>query len=75
MMIAETIPQLSNLTPEEKLMLSDELWQEVTGEAPGEPDPELVKKLNQRYREFEENPDLGVSAEEMKKRFQRNGGA
>jgi hypothetical protein len=46
-MISETIPQLRELTPEEKLILSDELWREVTCEEPGVPDPELVDKLNQ----------------------------
>jgi len=74
-MIAETIPQLKTLTPEEKLALSDELWREVTGEAPESPDTNLVEKLNQRYGEFEQNPELGIPAGEMKRRFQRNGTA
>ena len=71
-MISETIPQLRELTPEEKLALSDELWREVTGEEPGVPDPDLVEKLNRRYAEFEQNPDFGITAEEMKQRFKRN---
>ncbi len=71
-MIAETIPQLEKLSPEEKLTLSDELWREVTGDAPGTSDPDLVEKLNERFREFEENPEVGVPAEEMKRRFHRN---
>jgi hypothetical protein len=74
-MIAETIPQLKNLTAEEKLTLSDELWREVTGEVPESTDTNLVEKLNQRYGEFEQNPDLGIPAGEMKQRFQRNGSA
>ena len=74
-MISETIPQLRELTPEEKLTLSDELWREVTGEEPGTPDPDLVDKLNQRFAEFEQNPELGISADAMKQRFKRNGRA
>ena len=74
-MVAETIPQLKKLTPEEKLTLSDELWREVTGEDPASPDANLVEKLNQRYGEFEQNPELGIPADEMKRRFQRNGTA
>lgn len=74
-MIAETIPQLKTLTPEEKLTLSDELWREVTGEDPAATDPNLVEKLNQRYSEFEQNPELGIPADKMKRRFQRNGSA
>ena len=72
-MISETIPQLRELSPEEKLTLSDELWREVTGEEPGMPDPDLVEELNQRFAEYDQNPQLGISASEMKQRFQRNG--
>jgi hypothetical protein len=74
-MISETIPQLRDLTPEEKLTLSDELWREVTGEDPVIPDPDLVEKLNPRFAEFEQNPELGTSADDMKRRFKRNGSA
>ena len=70
-MIAETIPQLKNLTPEEKLILSDELWREVTGGGPEEMDPRLVEKMDLRYKEYLESPGLGISADEMKSRFQR----
>lgn len=70
-MIAETIPQLKNLTPEEKLTLSDELWREVTGASPGEVDPQLVEKMEVRYKEYLDNPSLGVSEDVMKSRFQR----
>jgi len=74
-MISETIPQLRELTPEEKLTLSDELWREVTGEEPVIPDPDLVEKFNRRFAEFEQNPELGTSADDMKQRFKRNGSA
>jgi hypothetical protein len=70
-MIAETIPQLKNLTPEEKLTLSDELWQEVTGTTPEVVDPILVEKMESRYKEYLENPSLGISAKDMKGRFKR----
>lgn len=74
-MIAETIPQLQQLTPDQKLTLSDELWREVAGESIDAPDSRLIEKLNRRYEEFAEDPDQGVSADEMKCRFKRNGRA
>ena len=70
-MIAERIPQIQELTLEEKLALSDELWLEATEMTPSEVDSELVDKLNDRYEEFEKDSSLGVSSEEMKKRFHR----
>lgn len=71
-MIAELIPELQKLSLEEKLTLSDELWREVTGAEVGQVDPNLVQKLNRRYEEYVENPDLGISAGEMKRRFNHN---
>lgn len=70
-MIAERIPQLQELTPEEKLALSDELWLEVTESTPIEVDTELVEKLNDRYEEFEKDSGMGVSSDEIKERFNR----
>ena len=72
-MIAERIPQLQELTPEEKLALSDELWREVTETTPPEEDSELVEKLDERYEEFEKDSSQGVTSDEMKKRFDHNG--
>ncbi len=70
-MIFETIPQLQQLTPEEKLILSNELWtdaQSALGVAE-EVDSALVSKLRQRLCEYEENPADVVSWEEIKSRF------
>ena len=71
-MILESIPQIRNLTPEEKLALSDELWQDVVGESYLETDPDLVSKLQERLSEYQKDPKQAVSSDEMKARFKRN---
>jgi putative addiction module component (TIGR02574 family) len=69
-MIFETIPQLQHLTPEEKLILSNELWADAQDSLHlgKEIDFALVAKLRQRLREYEENPTDVVSWEEIKAR-------
>jgi len=72
-MISETIPQLQTLTPEQKLLLSNELWTEVqeSMREAGGPDSTLVAKVRQRLREHEQHPEDVVTWEEIKARHRR----
>jgi hypothetical protein len=58
-MISETIPQLQSLTAEEKLILSNELWNEAqeSMQPAGGPDSALVATLRQRLREYDRERD------------------
>ena len=59
--------ELKNLTESEKLLLINELWDDITQEPSGiHLTDDLQHKLDQRYREFLENPNTGKSWEEYR---------
>ena len=69
-MIADKIPELKNLSAEEKLTLACELWEEI------EERPELLpvredhlKILRERLEEYDRNPENTIPWEEVKKRI------
>ena len=69
-MIADRIPELKNLSAEEKLTLACELWDEI------DEHPELfpvredhVEILRERLEEYERNPQDTISWDELKKRL------
>ena len=70
-MIADKIPDLKNLSAEEKVALACELWEEI------EAHPERffpvredhIKILQERLEEYERNPQNTISWEEVKKRI------
>jgi len=71
-MIGESIAGINDLTTEEKLLLSNELWAEAQAEMdPQITDPQLVQKLRQRLEEYEKDPSAVVSWEEVKQKFRR----
>ena len=56
-MIVETLPEVQRLTPEHKLVLAAELFEDATAHEGGEPDPEIVRILDQRLQEYRDDPD------------------
>jgi putative addiction module component (TIGR02574 family) len=69
-MIAEKIPELKNLSPEEKLMLVGELWDELAAQPEAFPPREdHVKLLRQRLEHYRQNPEDTVAWEEVKRRI------
>jgi len=69
-MIAEKIPELKNLSPEEKLMLVGELWDELAAQPEAFPPREdHVKLLRQRLEHYRQNPEDTVAWEEVKQRI------
>ena len=69
-MIAEKIPGLKNLSPEEKLILVGELWDELAAQpAAFPPREDHVKLLRQRLDTYRENPEDVIAWEDLKARI------
>ena len=55
-MIAESIPQLSSLSSDEKILLAAELWRDAAGDHGEPPEPKLVAALRERLAWYREHP-------------------
>lgn len=63
--------EMKELSRSEKLLLINELWEEVANTADElEISDELADKLDKRYEDFLRDPDQGISWKEFKSRFQ-----
>jgi len=70
-MILEKLPAVQALSLDEKELLAEEIWQEVSAERDTLPIPqEHLKILEQRRTEFEANPEKVRSWDEVKKGIQ-----
>lgn len=72
-MIAETIPAIADLSREEQLLLAVELWNRHTA-LPEDPESEnvIARFLEERHREYLENPDNVISWEDLKRKYGRD---
>jgi putative addiction module component (TIGR02574 family) len=69
-MIAERIPELKRLSPEEKLILVGELWKELAAEPDSfPPRDDHVKLLKERLEHYRRNPGDVIAWEEVKTRI------
>ena len=69
-MVAETIPQLKSLSPEEKLILVGELWDQLAADPQAFPKrDDHVKLLEGRLAYFRQHPEDVMAWEEVKKRI------
>jgi hypothetical protein len=68
-MIAETIPALSSLSADQKILLAAELWREAVGGASKEPNPKLVEALQERLDAYRKTPDEVSSWEQVRSRI------
>jgi putative addiction module component (TIGR02574 family) len=69
-MIAEKIPGLKSLSPEEKLILVGELWEELAARPETLPPREdHIKILKERLEQYRRNPSDIVAWEEVKARI------
>ena len=67
-MIVERFPQLSELDPQEQLLLAGELMSQATKDNDPVHLPEnVVRLLEERLDHYLENPETGVPWEELKK--------
>jgi putative addiction module component (TIGR02574 family) len=69
-MIAEKIPGLKSLSPEEKLILVGELWDELAARPDAFPPREdHIKLLRERLDAYRENPETVIAWEDVKARI------
>ncbi len=69
-MIADRIPQLRQLSAEEKLALAGELWNEVSEDANAFPAREdHIAILRERLENFKQRPNDVVAWEDLKARI------
>lgn len=66
-------PELESLAPQEKITLAAQLWEEATQTMDEEPDPELLNVLEERLEHYRQNPETGLTWEEVKKRVRNHG--
>ncbi|MBB5034138.1 addiction module protein [Prosthecobacter vanneervenii] len=70
-MIAETIPQLSSMRPQEKLELMAELWEDVLQhEAEIDDPPGVASILAERLANYHAGADSGKSWEQVRSLIQ-----
>ena len=71
-MLKEAIPQFDELSSSEKLLLLEELWDDLAGEPADVPVPDWHKQeLERRYREYLEHPAEGAPWPEVRERLMR----
>ncbi|MEM9017436.1 MAG: addiction module protein [Verrucomicrobiota bacterium] len=68
-MILERFPELASLSIEEKQTLFEELGREIAASDNGEPDPEIVQMLEERWKEHEKDPSKAVTLEDFRQRI------
>ena len=69
-MIAEKIPQLKDLSVEEKLVLVSELWDDLASHPEAFPPREdHLRLLRERLEHFRRNPTDVIAWEELKRRI------
>ena len=69
-MIAERIPELKNLSPEEKLILVGELWEELANCADAFPPREdHISLLKDRLDHYRQHPEDAVAWSDVKARI------
>ena len=71
-MLKEAIPQFAELSSSEKLLLLEDLWDDLADRPSEVPVPDWQKhELEQRYREFLQNPSEGSPWPEVRERLLR----
>lgn len=71
-MILDAFPQLHQLTKAEKLLLANELWEEISDDASEIPlTSEQISELDRRMAHHREHPEEVTSWEEIKARLQK----
>ena len=66
-MIAERFPELVGLPLEEKRIVLSELCEEIVPSSA--PDPEIVKILEKRWKDYQTDPSGGITLEEFRRRI------
>ena len=70
-MIVELLPEVQKLSPEDKLAVAAELFEEAADWSSEAPDAELLAVLNERLAEYRANPEAASSWSDVKARILR----
>jgi len=70
-MIVEQLPEVQKLSPEDKLVLAAELFEEAADWSAEAPDQDMLAILNERLAEYRANPEAAVPWSEVKARILR----
>ena len=69
LMIAERIPEIAELTREEKRELVAELWEEVLADDDSPTDEAIERLIKARMANYEQNPDAAMTWNEFRSRW------
>jgi len=69
-MIADKVPGIQTLSPQEKLLLANELWDQVEADQSDQPaHAAIIELLDQRFADFQRDPSTAVRWEDFKSRI------
>ena len=68
-MVIERLPEIQNLSTEEKWVLVDELWADLTGESKLEADPAIIEELQRRMAHYKAHPETATTWEAVRDRL------
>ena len=69
-MIAERLPEIATLSPQEKWLLAGELWDSVAEDPAAVPQNDAQRELiRERWEEYTADPEQGVTWEAIKRRL------
>ncbi|WP_166443023.1 addiction module protein [Phragmitibacter flavus] len=70
-MIAETIPALAALSPDDKILLAAELWQDAVSDdsEASDPNPALIEAIQERLAHYRAHPDEVSTWNDVRKRL------
>jgi putative addiction module component (TIGR02574 family) len=68
-MIVEQLPEVQKLSPEDKLVLAAELFEEAADCSAEAPDQDMLAILNERLAEYRANPEAAAPWSEVKARI------
>ena len=68
-MLIDSLPEVQRLSDTEKFQLASELWDQLSTSDTIEPDPAIVRLLEQRYSDFKAGSHPSSSWDELKKRI------
>ncbi len=66
------IPEISDLSTEDKIVLVEELWDSIRADVENLPIPNSHKKvLDERLKKHKENPDDVLTLDDLKQRIEK----
>jgi len=68
-MIAERFPELAKLPLDEKRLLLNELCEDIASSDQENPDPRIVKLLEERWQAHQNDPSGALTLEEFRERI------